>query len=95
MVFAVGAILRFATNVHSSSFNIQTIGVILMAVGAFGFVVSLFFWSSWGGFGGYRRRTVYQEPGYYEDGPVADPRYRGGVGRPGGRYVEREERGGY
>lgn len=63
VVFAVGAILKFATSVHSSSFNIQTIGVILMIVGAVGFLISLAFWGSWGGFGGAsRRRTVYQDP---------------------------------
>ena len=93
VVFAIGAILKFATNVHSSSFNIQTIGVILMIVGAVGFVVSLFFWGSWGGFGGYRRsRTVYQDPGYVDDPRLGGP---AGTVRPGERYVEREERGGY
>ena len=50
VVFAIGAILRFATSVSSSSFNIHTIGVILMVVGVVGSVVSLAFWSSWGGF---------------------------------------------
>ena len=60
VVFAAGAILRFATTVHSatvraSTFNIHTIGVILMVAGAVGFVVSLVFWSSWGGFGGWGR----------------------------------------
>ncbi|MGH9114774.1 MAG: hypothetical protein ACRDWW_02995 [Acidimicrobiales bacterium] len=66
IVFAIGAILKFATTVQSSNFNIQTIGIILMIVGAVGFVVSLFFWASWGGFGGTRRRrqTYYhQQPG--------------------------------
>jgi hypothetical protein len=65
IVFAVGAILRFATTVTSSNFNVHTVGVILMIVGAVGFVVSLIFWASWGGFGTMRRsRTVYrQEPG--------------------------------
>ncbi len=63
ILFAIGAILKFATSVHSSSFNIQTIGVILMIVGAVGFLLSLAFWASWGGFGGMsRRRTVYQDP---------------------------------
>ena len=62
VVFAIGAILRFATTVSSSNFNVHTIGVILMIVGAVGFIVSLMFWGSWGGFGGYsRRRTVYQD----------------------------------
>jgi hypothetical protein len=62
IVFAVGAILRFAVSVSSSSFNIHTIGVILMIVGAVGFLVSLAFWGSWGGFGGYsRQRRVYRD----------------------------------
>lgn len=62
VIFAIGAILRFATSVSSTSFNIHTIGVILMIVGVVGFVVSLAFWGSWGGFGGYsRRRSVYRD----------------------------------
>jgi hypothetical protein len=36
--------------------------------GAIGLLLSLIFWSSWGGFGGARRRTTYVEdappPGY-------------------------------
>jgi hypothetical protein len=64
VIFAVGAILKFATTVHSSDFNIQTIGVILMVVGVVGFVASVIFWASWGGFGGWSRsRRVYQQPG--------------------------------
>lgn len=57
VMIAVGAILRFAVSVTTTGFNIHTIGVILMIVGAVALVVSLFFWSSWGGFGGgaYRR----------------------------------------
>jgi hypothetical protein len=71
VVFAVGAILRFATTVHSTNFNIHTIGVILMVVGAVGFVVSLIFWSSWGGWGGWHRsRSVYRQP----DGSVIEER---------------------
>jgi hypothetical protein len=73
VLFAIGAILRFATSVHSSSFNIQTIGVILMVVGAVGFVVSLAFWASWGGFGGWHRsRTVYHDP----NGSMVDETHR-------------------
>jgi hypothetical protein len=37
--------------------------VILMVVGAIGLVLSLMFWSSWGGVGGARRRTTYVEDG--------------------------------
>lgn len=62
VVFAIGAILRFAVTVSSSSFNVHTIGVILMIVGVVGFLVSLAFWGSWGGFGGStRRRAVYRD----------------------------------
>jgi hypothetical protein len=55
VIFAIGAILRFAVTVHTKGFNVHTIGVILMVVGVVGFVVSLFFWRSWGGFGTYSR----------------------------------------
>lgn len=65
VIIAVGAILRFAVTVTSTSFNLHTVGVILMIVGAVGFLISLFFWSSWGGFGGTsarRRRTIVEGP---------------------------------
>jgi hypothetical protein len=72
VVFAVGAILRFATTVHTTNFNIHTIGVILMVVGTVGLVISLIFWSSWGGFGGWHRsRHVYRQ----SDGSVVDERH--------------------
>lgn len=68
VLFAIGAILRFAVNVSSGSFNVHAIGVIIMIVAAIGFLLSLAFWSSWGGFGGrvgggYRRqRTMVSDP---------------------------------
>jgi hypothetical protein len=65
VIFAVGAVLRFAVTVTSTSFNIHTVGVILMIVGGIGFLLSLAFWSSWGGFGGgsaSRRRTTVSGP---------------------------------
>lgn len=63
-MIAAGAILNFAVNVdNSQGVDWNTIGVILMAVGALGLIVSLLFWNSWGGVG--RRRTTY-----VEDGPV-------------------------
>ena len=47
-LLAVGAILTFAVHVHNSSgFDINTIGVILMIVGALGLVISMIFWGSW------------------------------------------------
>jgi hypothetical protein len=51
ILIAAGAILTFAVHASSSTFNLHTVGVILMVVGAIGAVTSLIFWSSWGGFG--------------------------------------------
>jgi Co/Zn/Cd efflux system component len=45
-LIAVGAILYFAVNASISGLEIQTIGLILMVVGAIGLVVSLFLMSS-------------------------------------------------
>jgi Domain of unknown function (DUF6458) len=66
ILIAAGAILTWAVNATVSGVDIQTIGVILMVVGAVGLLLSLVFWSSWGGFGGPagpgpRRRTTYVE----------------------------------
>lgn len=55
LLAAGGAILIWAVNTTSSGFNIHTAGVILLVVGIIGFVISLAFWSTWGGFGGERR----------------------------------------
>lgn len=71
IIFAVGAILRFAVSVSSTHFNVNTIGVILMIVGAVGFVLSLIFWASWGGFGGYRREQTIIERDPMRDQTVA------------------------
>jgi hypothetical protein len=69
ILIAAGAIMTWAVNVSSSGFNINTVGIILMVVGAVGLLLSLMFWSSWGG-PAYmtRRRTTYVDeappPGY-------------------------------
>ena len=68
-LIATGAILDFAVDVNTRGLNLHTIGAILMIVGAVGVVLSLLFWSSWGGFGprevvyegGPRRRRVIEE----------------------------------
>jgi hypothetical protein len=65
VLFAVGAVLRFAVSVTTTGFNIHAIGIILMIVGAIGFLLSLAFWSSWGGFGSgstARRQTTVTGP---------------------------------
>ena len=65
-LIAVGAILKFAVTWQADNVDLQAVGVILMVIGGLGLVVSLIFWSSWGGFGrrevlvdgGARRRVV-------------------------------------
>lgn len=52
LLIAVGAILAWAVNAEVSGIDLQVAGIILVVVGAIGFIASLVFWSSWGGFGG-------------------------------------------
>jgi hypothetical protein len=65
VLIAVGAILAFAVNVDTSAsgVNLHTIGLILLIVGVLGTALSMFFWSSWGGFGGRNRTTTTVAPG--------------------------------
>lgn len=70
ILIAAGAILTWAVDATVSGVNIHAVGVILMVVGIIGLVLSLVFWSSWGGFGGgpgpRRRVTTVDDgpPGY-------------------------------
>jgi Domain of unknown function (DUF6458) len=62
-LIAVGAILTWAVTAEVSGLDIQVVGVILMIVGVIGFVLSMLFWSTWGGpaYFGTRRRTYVDE----------------------------------
>jgi Domain of unknown function (DUF6458) len=51
LLLAVGAVLAWAVSAEVSGVDINAVGIILMVVGAIGLLVSLVFWSSWGGFG--------------------------------------------
>jgi Domain of unknown function (DUF6458) len=62
LLIAVGAILVWAVEVSVSGVELTTIGWILLVVGAIGAVLSLIFWSSWGG---YHRRDVYEDDVVY------------------------------
>ena len=73
---AVGAVLIWAVDADVSGLDITTVGVILLIVGLVGMLLSLAFWSSWGGFGARGDAAV--------GGPVGR---RPGAG---GRTVERE-----
>ncbi len=61
LLIAVGAILTWAVSAEVSGIDINTVGVILMVVGAAGGLISLVFWSSWGGFGGHDRETIVRD----------------------------------
>jgi Domain of unknown function (DUF6458) len=51
LLVAVGAVLTWAVSAEVSGIDITAVGVILMVVGIVGLLLSLVFWSSWGGFG--------------------------------------------
>ncbi len=70
LLIAAGAILTWAVTATVTGVSIHTVGVILLIIGIIGLVLSMIFWSSWGGpayFGaGGRRRTTVDDvpPGY-------------------------------
>jgi hypothetical protein len=69
ILVAVGAVLTFAVKVNPTggALDLNTIGWILMGVGALGIVLSMVFWSSWAGPGRFSRRTT-------DVGPTGDTR---------------------
>ena len=60
IVIAAGAILAFAVTSDAEGIDIDAVGWILIVVGVIGFVLSLLFWSSWGGPGYFRRREYVE-----------------------------------
>lgn len=60
LLVAVGAILVWAVNATVSGLELTTVGWILLAVGAAGALLSLIFWSSWGGVHRERDEVVYR-----------------------------------
>jgi hypothetical protein len=76
-LMAVGAVLMWGVDTDSTSgFNVDTIGMILFVIGIAATLLSLAFWSSWGGRGVTRRTTTYDE-----DAPVGGTGYHeAGVG---------------
>ncbi|MEK6276319.1 MAG: hypothetical protein AABM30_13455 [Actinomycetota bacterium] len=68
-LIAGGAILVWGVTGEVAGIDVDAIGVILMVVGIVGLILSMIFWSSWGGVGGRRRPT------YVEEGPPAGPGY--------------------
>jgi hypothetical protein len=71
LLIAVGAILTWGVTAEAEGLDVNAIGVILMIVGLLGLVISMIFWSSWGGF---RRRAEYVEGGPVRTTTAAAPR---------------------
>lgn len=68
-LIAIGAILRYATNIHVEGISIDTVGLILMIAGVVGLVLSFFQEAIWSD--RFRRRQVEgeevrREPGVRE-----------------------------
>ena len=62
ILIAAGAILTWAVTATVSGVDIHVVGVILLVIGIVGLLISLAFWSSWGGAGvATRRRTTTVE----------------------------------
>ena len=61
ILVAAGAILTWAVVRRGVRRRPQTVGVILMVVGIVGALLSLVFWSSWGGFGSTHRETIIRD----------------------------------
>jgi hypothetical protein len=74
LLIAVGAILTWGVTADAEGLDVNAIGVILLIIGLLGLVVSMIFWSSWGGF---QRRTAYVEGGPARS--VRSPRRRATV----------------
>jgi hypothetical protein len=59
LLIAAGAILIWAVDATVSGVDLVTVGWILFIVGLVGALLSMIFWSSWGGFS--RRETVVED----------------------------------
>lgn len=69
-LIAVGLILALAVNVDTNgAVDVVMIGWILTIVGILGMLLSLVFWSSWGGVGGWRRETIVRDDPYNRPPP--------------------------
>ena len=63
-LIAIGLILWLAVSAEVSGIDINMVGPILVIIGALGLLISMIFWSTWGGVGGWRRETVVRDDRY-------------------------------
>ena len=64
-LIAVGAILTYAVEVDAEGIDLNTVGVILMVVGAIGLLFSLLFLSAWAPWGSRREERVIERDREY------------------------------
>jgi hypothetical protein len=85
ILIAVGAVLAFAVHQDSgAAVNVHVVGWVLLAVGVFGLLLSLFWWERWGpGYWTHRTAVYDAPPGDPYDPAVGGYRrgWRGGYGR--------------
>jgi len=63
-LIAIGLILWLAVSAEVTGIDINMVGLILVIIGAIGLLISMIFWSTWGGVGGWRRDTVVRDDRY-------------------------------
>ncbi len=73
-LIAVGAILRYATNIHVEGVSIDTVGLILMIAGAAGLVLSFLQEAIWSD-RARRREAAVPPPAEERVDPRQPPRY--------------------
>ena len=73
-LIAVGAILKFATNVHVEGVSIDTVGLILMIAGAAALVLSFFQDSIWRDRARQREAAALERDAAVRDAAVAERR---------------------
>jgi hypothetical protein len=57
-LIALGLILWLAVTAQVQGIDVNVVGQILVVIGSIGLLLSLFFWSSWGGTGMRRQTTT-------------------------------------
>jgi uncharacterized protein DUF6458 len=73
LLFAVGAILRYAVSTNVDGVNLEVAGVILMIVGVVGALATALFWSSFSPYDR-RRSAVVQERDVVSEPSVTEVR---------------------
>ena len=69
-LITLGLILWLAVTATVQGIDINLVGLILVIVGGIGLLMSIVFWSTWGGVGGTRRTTTVVRNDPYDQPPL-------------------------